>query len=375
MAEETGQERSEQATPRRRQQAKDKGQSAQSRELNTMLMMLAGAGGISLFAPHIVDRILSVSKKSFSPSREAIFSTDTMILFLESAIADSVAAIAPLLGLLVIAAIAGPVLIGGVTFSPQAISFKWEKLDPISGLKRVFAWRGFVELTKALLKFTLIGSIAILFLYHQAGEYIGLGNEDVLQSLTHASNLLLWALLIISSSLILIALVDVPFQVWDHLRQLKMTLQEVKDENKDTEGNPEVRGRARRIQREMAQRRMMADVPDADVVITNPDHYSVALKYDQKKMAAPVVIAKGADLMALQIRAIAREHKVTIMQAPPLARSLYHTTKLGHEIPAGLYLAVAQVLAYVFKLRKAHSNYKDTHKMNDLPIPSDLKFN
>ena len=374
MAEETGQERSEQATPRRKQQAKEKGQSPQSRELNTMLLMLTGAGGISIFGPYIVDNILQITRMSFSPTRDELFSTETMVLYLSDALTGAFGALTPFLFVLVIAAIAGPIMIGGVTFSPQALAFKWEKLDPIKGLKRVFSWKGFVELIKALMKFMVIGTVAIFFLYQQSDSYVGLGYEDVSQSLPHASQLLLWALLIISSSLILIALIDVPFQIWDHLRQLKMTFQEVKDENKDTEGNPEVRGRVRRIQREMAQRRMMADVPEADVVITNPDHYSVALKYDQKRMAAPIVVARGTDLVALQIRAVARDNDVTIMQAPPLARSLYHTTKLGQEIPAGLYLAVAQVLAYVFKLKKAHSKQNRTHKMNNLPIPDDLQY-
>lgn len=374
MAEETGQERTEQATPRRRQQAKDKGQVAQSRELNTMLMMLASSVSIMVLGPYIANEIMDITKYSFSPSREEIFATGTMYTYFKKALLEAVGSLTPFFIILTISAVAGPIMIGGLSFSTKSLAFKPEKLDPIKGLKRIFAWRGLVELLKALLKFMVIGAVAITYLYIFSDKFIGLGHESISNALSHAVSLLVWALFIISLSLILIAMVDVPFQVWDHLRQLKMTFQEVKDENKDTEGNPEVRGRVRRLQKEMAQRRMMTDVPNADVVITNPEHYSVALKYDQKKMRAPIVVAKGADLVAMQIRTIAREHEVTIMQAPPLARALYNTSKLGDEIPAGLYLAVAQVLAYVFKLKKSHGNYAKAHKMNDLPIPDDLQF-
>ena len=175
--------------------------------------------------------------------------------------------------------------------------------------------------------------------------------------------------------MILIALVDIPFQLWDHNKQLRMTHQEVRDDNKDTEGDPELRGRVKRMQREVAQRRMMAEVPKADVVITNPEHYSVALKYDQDSMSAPVVVAKGTDLMALQIRTIANEHRVPIIEAPPLARALHHTTDLEQEIPAGLYLAVAKVLAYIFQIKQKPGWHKRRGlRLDDLPIPDDMQY-
>ena len=266
-------------------------------------------------------------------------------------------------------------MIGGLNFSTQALAYKVKKLDPIKGLKRIFAIRGLVELVKALAKFFIIGLVAVIYLYGQADDYFSLSAEPVKQGIAHTMNLLVWAFLVISTAMVLIAGVDVPFQIWDHKKQLRMTLQEVKDENKDTEGNPEIKSRVRQTQQEMAQRRMMAEVPKADVVITNPEHYSVALKYDQKGNGAPIVIAKGADIIAMQIRTIARENEVMILQAPPLARAIYHTTELDQEIPEGLYLAVAQVLAYVFKLKTATRAQKaKQHKMNDLPIPDDMQY-
>lgn len=376
MAEDTGQERTEQPTPRRIQQAREKGQVPTSRELNTMLMMLLAGTSILFIGPGVVDDFLDMFRRYLNISRENIFDPTSMPVMLESAIVDALVTLAPFFTIMIIAAVAGPLMMGGVTFSAQAFSFKWDKLNPITGLGRVFSKKGLVELIKALVKFLVIGTTAVLFLYTQTDVYLGLGSEPLVQALPHMANLLNWSFLAIASVLVLIALVDVPFQVWDYTQQLKMTFQEIRDESKDTEGNPDVRGRVKRVQREMAQRRMMAEVPKADVIITNPEHYSVALKYDPDNMVAPIVVAKGVDIIAMHIRTIAREHEVPILQAPPLARALHHTTEIDQEIPAALYLAVAQVLAYVFKLRTdpRWNKQKKEHQMNDLPIPDDMQF-
>ena len=376
MAEDTGQERTEQPTPRRIQQAREKGQVPTSRELNTMLMMLIAGTGIMFVGPGIVESFLQMFKQHLNISRENIFDTTAMPVLLESAIIDALITLSPFFTLMVLAALAGPLMMGGVTFSTQALSFKWDKLNPITGMGRVFSKKGLVELVKALLKIVIIGSTAILFLYSKIDIYLGLGSEPLSHALPHMANLLVWSFLAIASVLVFIALIDVPFQIFDYTQQLKMTMQEIKDENKDTEGNPDVKGRLKNTQREIAQRRMMSEVPKADVIITNPEHYSVAIKYDQENMAAPVVVAKGLDIIAMQIRTIAREHEIPILQAPPLARALHHTTEINDEIPASLYLAVAQVLAYIFKLR-TDTNWhkrKQEHKLNDLPIPDDMQF-
>ena len=376
MAEDTGQERTEQPTPRRLQQAREKGQIPTSRELNTMLMMLIAGASIMFIGPGIVEDFLDMFKRHLNVSRENIFDITSMPVLLESAIIDALITLSPFFVLMILASIAGPLMMGGVTFSTQALAFKWDKLNPITGLGRVFSKKGLVELVKALLKFIIIGTTAILFLYSKVDVYLGLGAEPLVQALPHMANLLVWSFLAIASVLVFIALIDVPFQIFDYTQQLKMTFQEIKDENKDTEGNPDVKGRIKNTQREIAQRRMMAEVPKADVIITNPEHYSVAVKYDPENMGAPVVVAKGVDIMAMQIRTIAREHEVPILQAPPLARALHHTTELNEEIPAALYLAVAQVLAYIFKLRTdpRWNKRKKEHKINNLPIPDDMKF-
>lgn len=376
MAEDTGQERTEQPTPRRIQQAREKGQIPTSRELNTMLMMLIAGASIMFIGPGIVENFLQMFKQHLNISRENIFDITSMPVLLESAVIDALITLSPFFVLMILAAIAGPLMMGGVTFSAQALAFKWDKLNPITGLGRVFSKKGLVELIKALLKFIIIGTTAVLFLYSKVDVYLGLGSEPLVQALPHMANLLIWSFLAIASVLVFIALIDVPFQIYDYTQQLKMTFQEIKDENKDTEGNPDVKGRVKNTQREIAQRRMMAEVPKADVIITNPEHYSVAVKYDPEKTAAPVVVAKGVDIIAMQIRTIAREHEVPILQAPPLARALHHTTEIDEEIPVALYLAVAQVLAYIFKLRtdpRWHKRKKE-HKINDLPIPEDMKF-
>ncbi len=374
MAEDTGQERTEEATPRRRQQAREQGQVARSRELNTMLVLMIAAGAGAFIGPELGRDMAQLFHEHLSLSPHDVRDTTAVIHHLGGAIRDMVAALTPFFIVTILAAIGGPLLLGGVNFSSKALIFKWDKLDPVKGLKRVFAVRGLVELLKALAKFAIIGVVAVFFLTTHMEEFFGLGAEPLPDGIMHTFHLMLWALLAISSSLILIALVDVPFQLWDHARQLRMTKQEVKDDTKDTEGSPELRGQIRRMQREVAQRRMMEEVPKADVVITNPEHYSVALKYDQDKPGAPVVVAMGVDRVALRIREVAREHDVIIVAAPPLARAIYHNTELNEEIPVGLYLAVAQILAYVFQLRAAGKKAEAGKKeFTDLPIPDDYR--
>ncbi len=378
MAEqETGQERTEEATPKRRQEAREKGQIARSRELNTMLLLLASAVAAWTLGPRIIKGIMGIMHDNLSLGRAEIFDPRLMTLQFRGALLEALGTLTPFFVIVVLVALFAPLAMGGWGFSGEAVSFKWDKLDPVKGLKRVFAWRGLVELLKALAKFIIVGSVALVFLYLSLGSLLGLGYEPVQQALGHSGQLFVHAFIVFSAALILIAAVDVPFQLWDHSRQLKMTHQEIKDEFKQTEGSPEAKSRMRRMQQDMAQRRMMSEVPKADVIVTNPHHYAVALRYDQARMAAPVVVAKGADLVAAKIRSIATESGVPIVSAPPLARAIFHTTELNAEVPAGLYLAVAQVLAYVFQLRQAAkrgASRRQNLQMDDLPIPDDMRY-
>jgi flagellar biosynthetic protein FlhB len=282
-------------------------------------------------------------------------------------------AIAPLLILMLVAAIAGSIGIGGLLISGKAVAPKLNRMDPIKGLGRMFSARSLIELVKAILKVGLVMVVAILILDVRTEDLLSISEEPVRSAVEHVAWTLSWSFVILACATIIIAAIDVPFQIFDHQKKLRMTKQEVKDEFKDTEGKPEVKGKIRQLQREMAQRRMMQDVPGADVVITNPTHYAVALKYDQNKMAAPVVVAKGHDETAFKIMEIAREHKVEIMRTPPLTRAVYHNTEVGGEIPDGLYMAIAQVLAYVFQLRQFRKGRGEKPHVPEFPIPSDLR--
>lgn len=372
MAEASGQERTEQATGKRLREAREKGQIPRSRELNTMIMMLAASGGLALMGQGMLSGLLDILRRGLRVERENVFDSAAIIQYFGGLLTDAVGVLLPFFLLMIVAAVIGPIALGGWSFSPQALTLKWERLDPIKGLGKIFSWRGLMELAKALAKFTVVAVIAVMLLRSMAGELMGLGFEPYEQAFGHALGMLVKAFIVLSAALILIAAVDVPFQLWDHARQLRMTRQEVKDEFKETEGRPEVKSRIRRLQHEMAQRRMMQEVPKADVVITNPTRYAVALRYDQNRMKAPRVVAKGTELVAARIRSVAIEHRVPIFAAPPLARALYHSTDLDREIPVGLYQAVAQVLAYVYQLKVQASGDTGPEPPTDLPVPDEF---
>ncbi|MFK7886275.1 MAG: flagellar biosynthesis protein FlhB [Gammaproteobacteria bacterium] len=350
---ETGQEKTEEPTPKRLADARKKGQVPRSRELTAAGVMLSAGAGLWLFGQHMAHGVTNVMRNGFTLERAALFDDTALFVAFETAILDALKFLAPFFGVVVIAAVATPALLGGWSFSAKAMAFKAEKLNPLKGLKRIFGPNGLMELLKALAKFGLIGSVAVFMLKSISGEILSLSTQPVLSALGHAAELLLMALLVVSAPLLIIAAIDAPFQLFQHTKQLKMTRQEVRDENKETEGNPEVKGRLRSMQQEQANRRMMDEVPKADVIITNPTHFAVALRYDPLKMGAPRVVAKGADELARRIRETAGEHSIPMMRAPPLARALYRTTDLNQEIPARLYAAVAQVLTWVFALRRA----------------------
>ena len=354
MAEEqTGQERSEQPTAKRLTEARKKGQVARSRELNTLLVMLASALALWLLSGPAMSGMTSLFSEALSPSGDVLKQAELVPTHLMHVLLSALTLITPFLAITVVAALAGPALMGGLLFSADAIAFKADKLDPIKGLGRVFSTKGLVELVKALLKFFLVLGVAVLIYKYLERDVMALITLDVMEGIARSGNMIMIALVLLSATLVLIAAIDVPYQLWSHNKQMRMTKQEIKDEGKETDGRPEVKARVRQLQREVSQRRMLQDVPDADVVITNPTHYSVALKYDKDGSGAPRVVAKGQDLIALKIRSIAIEHDVAIYEEPPLARALHGTTEIGDEIPGPLFLAVARVLAYVYHLRKS----------------------
>ena len=371
MAVDTGQERTEQPTPKRLREAREKGQVPRSKELNSMSLLMAAAGGFLLMGESLLSGMRDIMSRGLSIEHARTMDKQVIVETLGSMLMQSLGVIAPILVLLTVVVIMTPLGLGGWSFSAKAISFKWEKIDPIKGIGRIFALRGLMELVKVLAKFALVAGISAAILLSMVHEILELGAESLQSALAHVANLCGWSFLASSSVLIIIAAVDVPFQLWQHRKQLRMTKQEVKDEAKETEGRPEVKAKIRSMQQQLSQRRMMEAVPQADVVITNPTHYAVALRYDQLSMGAPVLVAKGVDLVAARIRMLADQHGVAIVEAPPLARALYASTELNHEIPAGLYVAVANVLSYVYQLNAAGVGDEPPEAPDELPIPDE----
>ncbi|MEZ8036968.1 flagellar biosynthesis protein FlhB [Vibrio crassostreae] len=374
MAESDGQERTEDATPKRLQQAKEKGQVARSKELASASVLIVGAIALMWFGESMAKALFEAMQRLFSLSRDEIFDTNKLLEIAGGALVNLLFPLFLILITLFVAAVIGAAGVGGINFSMQAAMPKASKLNPLSGIKRMFGLQSWVELLKSILKVALVSGMAIYLIQASQHDLMQLSMDVYPQNIFHALDILLNFILLISCSLLIVVAIDIPFQIWQHADQLKMTKQEVKDEFKDTEGKPEVKGRIRMLQREAAQRRMMADVPQADVIVTNPEHFSVALRYKQNQDKAPIVVAKGVDHMAMKIREIARENDIYIVPAPPLARALYHTTELEQQIPDGLFTAVAQVLAYVFQLKQYRKRGGERPKLQDsnMPIPPDL---
>lgn len=371
---ENGQEKTEQPSSKRLDDAKRKGQVPRSRELNSMAVTLGGVICLVIMSGSVGDSMSQMMSDGFVITREQIFDINAMSQSLGEGFKKAFIAIVPYFLLVIVAAILSSVALGGFSISAESMTPKLSKLSPLKGLKRMFSAKSLVEMLKAMAKFLFIGGTTILLLRATLDQFLALHNMEITPALQHLSALIGWSVILMSATLILIAAIDVPFQLWEHKRQLKMTRQEVRDEMKETEGRPEVKGRIRQLQREMAQRRMMQEVPQADVIVTNPTHYAVALKYDPEAMHAPKLVAKGADLVAQNIRKVGAEHKVPVVESPVLARAIFFHTELNTFIPAGLYMAVARLLAYVFQL-KAYSAEGGLYPEmpDDLEVPEEYQ--
>jgi flagellar biosynthetic protein FlhB len=369
-----GQEKTEEPSSRRLEESRKQGQVPRSREFNTFFMMFASSVAFILMGSDMVIGLMDLLASGLTPDRARIFDPNYMLILLWDKIFEALMLIAPFLLVTVVVAILSSLLIGGWNFSTEAYMPKFSKLDPLKGMKKIIGTQGLVELVKAILKVAVVGAIATAILYWKKDLLLLLGYQALHPALANAGNQALWFFVALAVSLIIVAVIDVPFQIWSNKQQLRMTKYEVKQEHKQQEGSPETRQRVRQMQRELAQRRMMANVPKADVIITNPTHYAVAIKYDKTKAGAPVVVAKGSDLVAMRIRTIALEHSVPIMSSPALARAIFYNTEIDQEIPAGLYMAVAKVLAYIFELkRRPGTDFSTPLSMHDVPIPDDLR--
>ncbi|MCE2571503.1 flagellar biosynthesis protein FlhB [Motilimonas eburnea] len=376
MAEADGQEKTEDPTGKKLSDARNKGQVVRSKELGTAAILIMAAFALMMLGDYLGHAFVTMMKKAFTFERDVVFDPSQMKVVFANGIGEMILPTLAILVALFIAGVAGAIMIGGMNFSTEVMLPKLSKMSPLAGFKRMFGSQGWIELLKSILKVTVIGFGVWGILHVSFADILVLSSTPLGSSVEAALDMLLWMFLILCLSLLVIVVVDVPYQLWHHKEQLKMTKQEVKDEHKDQEGKPEVKGRIRRLQMEAAQRRMMGEVPTADVVVTNPTHFSVALKYDAASGGAPRVVAKGVDQIALKIREIAREYEVPVMSSPQLCRAIYHTTELEQEIPHELFVAVAQILAYLFQLeqyRKGRGK-RPTALPKEFDMPEGFKY-
>lgn len=364
MAEDSDLERTEPATGRRLEEARRKGNIPRSRELNTFAVLMVSAVTLVMMGPELVRGFASLLKQRLNFDRTAFASPDFMWSSLVHAMVDMLMLFMPFMLIILVVVILTPMAIGGWLFSSEALMPDFARLNPINGIGRLFSHTSAAELGKAIAKSALVGAVGFWIIWKYKEAAFGLASESLSGGISHLGSMIGWSFIYITATMILIVLIDVPYQLWEYHRKLRMTKEEIRQEAKESEGDPQLKGRIRAMQREAARKRMMAQVPKADVIVTNPTHYAVALRYNEKEMRAPRVVAKGSYLLAERIRELGTENGVPILRTPPLARALYKHAELDQEIPTALFAAVAEVLAYVYQLR---SYNKQGGVMPELP--------
>ena len=372
MADESDLEKTEAASPRRLEKAREEGQIARSRELGTFLLLAAGTGALWLGGGMLYRGLAGVLRNGLGFDARVGRDAGIMVAQAVDGAGQALLLMLPVFGVLAVVAVLGSVLLGGFVFSSKPLQPDLSKLSPLAGLKRMVSAQTVVELAKAIAKALLVGGVAVAVIAGHRDDMLALMHAAPTEALARALALVALCAALIVASLAVIVLLDAPWQIWSHLKKLRMSKEDVRQEHKESEGDPHIKARIRQQQRAMARRRMMAEVPRADVVVTNPTHYAVALRYAEGQ-AAPRVVAKGAGLVAARIRALAAEHRVPLLQAPPLARALHQHVELGQEIPAALYTAVAEVLAWVFQLRSWRAEWgAEPPAPSSLPVPAEL---
>ncbi|MFI8621973.1 MULTISPECIES: flagellar biosynthesis protein FlhB [unclassified Marinomonas] len=375
MAEnEDGSEKTESASSKKLEDARKKGNLPRSKDLSAALLLVVAAVTIYGTGTMLTKDLESVFGFNFVIERADVFQYGRMVFHLYSSIVSVMDSMFVMMAILAAAGIVGSICLGGLNFSWEPLLPKLSKMNPISGLKRMFSVQSLVELLKSIAKVTLVGGVAAIVITHFLDEALGLTFQSVQMAIAHGASMVIWSFVFVALALVFIAAIDVPFQIWSHKQKLKMTKQEVKDEFKQQEGDPQVRGRIRQLQRQAAMNRMMSDVPQADVIITNPTHFSVALQYDQNGGKAPVMLAKGSDFIALKIREVGNHYDIPVIQSPTLTRAIFHHTEIGEEIPQGLFKAVAQLLAYVYQLRNARNGAPRPDVMPSLEVPDEFQW-
>ncbi len=373
MAEESSQEKTEEPTAQRLKKAREDGQIARSQELAPAAMMVIATLFFTMMGQFMFTSMSNLFKSQLQFDRKITDKAELLPAIFGNSVVDGFLIVLPLLAILYVIAILSTTLSGGFIFSPKMLVPKFSKLNPLSGLARMFGIEALINLGKAIAKFLVVGAILLVSVMNNLQELTHISQMDLQPAMALAGNIIVDSCFWLSLGLVLVALVDVPIQRHQLNKKLKMTMQEVKDEMKNSEGSPEVKGQIRRRQREILNNKMMGKVKDADVVITNPTHFAVALSYDPMGDGAPLLVAKGEDGLAARIREEAKAHDVYIFEAPLLARALYFTTKLDHPIPEALYHAVAQVIAYVFSLNQSYGRGHDVVKPSP-SVPDEMKF-
>lgn len=372
MAEDSDLERTEQPTGKRISQAREQGQVPHSRELGSFLVLIVAASAFWSMGAWFVERSMVIARRGFAIDSIFLKEPAQMLVRLSDVAGDAMLLFSPLLGLLLLAAVLPPFFLNAWVFAPKAFTPDIDRLNPMAGIGRMFSWNSIMELGKAVIKAALVGGVAVLLIWRGRAEMLGLLAQPLEVGLAHAGHLIVYSFLFLVAALALVVAADVPFQLWQYYEKLKMTKEEVKQEMREMEGDPRVKGRIRSLQMQAARRRMMSAVPNADVIVTNPTHFAIALSY-KAGMRAPRVVAKGAGEVALRIKELGAEHRVPLLEAPPLARALFRYAVLDAEIPAALYTAVAEVLAYVYQLanwRSGSGVYPNPPQ--NLPVPPEL---
>lgn len=368
------QERSQEPTEKRKQESKEKGQIARSKDLNTFVMLFINSLILYFVGKLAFYQLSEFMQTIFTFSSQDVLLTEQVYSKFVLGLKAFTLILLPLLFVAILFVLITPSLFGGWNFSKESIKFQFKKINPFSGLKRMVSMKSFAEFFKSILKFLLILAFGLSYIVWQQENILNLAQLPLHSAIYQGMIILIFGFVFMMFAMLIIMAIDIPLQQWEHNKQLKMTFQEIKDERKQTDGSPEVKKRIQEVRQSIMSQRLKQDLPNADVIITNPTHYAVAIQYNKQNNQAPIVIAKGKDWMAQQIKKLAKEYNIAVISQPPLARALFHTTEMQMEIPAGLYIAVAKVLAYIYQLRRFEKGYTAKPKaLNPLGLPSEYE--
>ena len=365
MSDQSSQDKTEKPSPQKIKKARQEGQIPRAKEFTTAVLFLVVAVFFYSQIGRIWEHIAAVFRFNMAFTREDLDQPHRLLEHLGHSLGIIIHLLLPLFMVIIVGAVASSLILGGWMFRPANVQPKLSKLNPLSGIKRMFSTRSLVELLKSSLKVAVIFTLLYLYLTSHFTELLGMQKLGISQGIVMVMTILIEGLLLMGFALLIFGVIDIPYQRWEHMKQLKMTKHELKEEYKSNEGRPEIKQRIRQIQQQFSRRRIDKAVPEADVVITNPTHYAVALKYDLSLSDAPFVVAKGVDETAMHIQRIARENKVEILNSPPLTRSIYYTTAIEQAIPSQLYVAVAHILTYVMQLKAFRQGSGD----KPMPLP------